>query len=259
MNGASDPASGAAVLLETARTLSVLLKQGWRPKRTIVLALWDGEEFGLMGSTEWTEKHLKELQASAAVYINSDNTGRGAFVAGGSSSLEAFLAEVLRDINEPAGPRTLLDAALSGAHARIGKGPEGPEFRLAPLGSGSDYVPFLDHAGIASLNLGFAGGDAGVYHSIYDTLAWFDRFSDGDLAFGRSLSQVMSTSSCGWPTLPCSPLSSTRSDARAQAYIDEIQQEVRKHPGALDLRGCSFNWAGWTSPRRPTKPNWRWP
>ncbi len=240
VNGASDPASGAAVLLETARTLSVLLKQGWRPKRTIVFALWDGEEFGLMGSTEWTEKHLKQLQHSAAVYINSDNTGRGAFAAGGSSSLEAFLAEVLRDTNEPAGPRTLLDAALSGAHARIGKGPEGPEFRLAPLGSGSDYVPFLDHAGIASLNLGFAGGDAGVYHSIYDTLAWFDRFSDGDLAFGKSLTQVMSTSILRLADAPVLPFEFNSLARAAQVYVDEIQQEARKHPGALDLRAVQF-------------------
>ena len=104
VNGASDPSSGAAVLLETARTLSVLRRQGWQPKRTIVFALWDGEEFGLMGSTEWTEKHLKELQAKAAVYLNSDNTGRGALSAGGSHSLETFLTEVLRDSNEPAGP-----------------------------------------------------------------------------------------------------------------------------------------------------------
>ncbi len=105
VDGAADPASGASVLMETARTLSVLRQQGWQPKRTIVLALWDGEEFGLMGSTEWVEKHLKDLERDAAVYINSDLTGRGPLSASGSHSLETFLGEVLRDISEPARPQ----------------------------------------------------------------------------------------------------------------------------------------------------------
>ena len=111
VNGASDPVSGASVLLETARTLSVLRRQGWQPKRTIMLALWDGEEYGLLGSTEWVEKHMDELDRAAAVYINSDSTGRGPLVTGGSASLEPFLAEVLRDVDgsgdiqEPAGGR----------------------------------------------------------------------------------------------------------------------------------------------------------
>ncbi len=241
VNGASDPASGAAVLLETARTLSVLVKRGWRPKRTIVLALWDGEEFGLMGSTEWTEKHLKELQQGAAVYLNSDNTGRGALAAGGSNSLETFLAEVLRDVSDPAGPRSLLDASLAASRARRPKAAENPsEFHLAPLGSGSDYVPFLDHAGVASLNLGFAGGDAGVYHSIYDTLAWFDRFSDGDLAYGKALSQVMTTSLLRLADAPLLPFDFLSLSRAVRAYTDEVQKEAQKHPGTLDLRGVQF-------------------
>jgi N-acetylated-alpha-linked acidic dipeptidase len=241
VNGASDPASGAAVLLETVRTLSVLLKQGWHPKRTIVFALWDGEEFGLMGSTEWTEKHLKELQSGAAVYINSDNTGRGALSAGGSHSLETFLAEVLRDVNDPAGPRSLLDSALMASKARRPKGPDDPsEFRLAPLGSGSDYVPFLDHAGVASMNLGFAGGDAGVYHSIYDTMAWFDRFSDGNLAYGRVLAQVMTTSMLRLADAPVLPFDFTCIDRAVRGYVEDLQKEAQKRPGALDLRGVQL-------------------
>jgi N-acetylated-alpha-linked acidic dipeptidase len=101
-NGASDPSSGAAALLEAARMLAALVKQGWQPKRTIVLALWDGEEYGLLGSTEWVEKHTEDLDRSGAVYINSDSTGRGLLGAGGSDSLEPFVSEVLRDVNDPA-------------------------------------------------------------------------------------------------------------------------------------------------------------
>ncbi len=255
VNGASDPASGAAVLLETARTLALLHRQGWQPKRTIVFALWDGEEFGLMGSTEWTEKHLKELQAKAAVYLNSDNTGRGALIAGGSHSLETFLTEVLRDINEPAGPRSLLDAArLDAARTPRGRNEQGrriqesspPEFHLTPLGSGSDYVPFLDHAGVASMNLGFDGGNAGVYHSIYDTLAWFDRFSDGGLAYGKVLSQVMATSILRLADAPVLPFEFGALERTVRGYADNIQKQAlliqaqQRRPGALDLRGVQL-------------------
>lgn len=237
VNGASDPASGAAVLMETARTLSTLLRQGWHPKRTIVLALWDGEEFGLLGSTEWAEKHLQELQRGAAVYINSDNTGRGALAAGGSPSLETFMSEVLRDVNDPSAPRSLLEAALAAARARRPRATDTPEFHLAPLGSGSDYVAFLDHLGVASLNLGFAGGDAGVYHSIYDTMEWFDRFSDGSLAYGKALTQVMATSILRLADAPVLPFDFASLERAVRVYTDELQRDAQKRPGALDLRG----------------------
>jgi N-acetylated-alpha-linked acidic dipeptidase len=249
VNGASDPASGAAVLLETACTLSILRRQGWQPKRTIVFALWDGEEFGLMGSTEWTEKHLKELQHNAAVYLNSDNTGRGALNAGGSHSLETFLTEVLRDVTEPAGRRSLLDAAKARTpRARAGTESSPPEFHLAALGSGSDYVPFLDHAGVASVNLGFAGGDAGVYHSIYDTLAWFDRFSDGDLAYGKVLSQVMTLSILRLADARVLPFEFGALERTVRGYSENIQKQAQqaqnaKRPGTLDLREVQFQLA----------------
>jgi N-acetylated-alpha-linked acidic dipeptidase len=241
VNGASDPASGAAVLMETARTLSVLRRQGWRPKRTIVFALWDGEEFGLMGSTEWTEKHLKELQGKAVVYFNSDNTGRGSLGAGGSHSLETFLSEVLRDINEPVGVRSLLDAAKPQRGGRGGPDNSQPQFHLAPLGSGSDYVPFLDHAGVASMNLGFGGGDAGVYHSIYDTLAWFDRFSDTDLGYGKVLSQVMTLSILRMADAPVLPFEFGALERTVRGYADDLQKQAQqKRPGTQDLRALDL-------------------
>ena len=151
VNGASDPLSGASALLETARTLAMMHKDGWQPKRTIVLALWDGEEFGLVGSTEWVEKHQEELERAAAVYINSDSNGKGSMGASGSHSLETFVKEVLRDINDPVTGKALIDVPRN--RGGIEKTGEHAEFRLGPLGAGSDYVAFLDHAGVASLNL----------------------------------------------------------------------------------------------------------
>jgi N-acetylated-alpha-linked acidic dipeptidase len=235
VNGASDPGSAASVLLETARTLSVLRQQGWQPKRTIVFALWDGEEFGLMGSTEWVEKHLGELQRKAAVYINSDLTGVGPLGAYGSNSLETFLAEVLRDTPEPRSARSLLEA--SSTRRSRGNAESAPEFHLTPLGSGSDYVPFLDHAGIATLHLGFGGSDsAGVYHSNYDTLAWFDKFSDGDLVYGKTLTQVMLASILRLGNASVLPYDFESLSMSIHTYLDDAQKLARRRSTSPDLR-----------------------
>jgi N-acetylated-alpha-linked acidic dipeptidase len=170
VNGAHDPASGAIAVLETARTLSELRKSGWKPKRTIKLALWDAEEFGLIGSTEWVEKHEAELKEKLVAYFNSDTNGKGEFVAGGSPSLHVCMREIVRDVLKP----------------------EKPEFTMPAVGSGSDYTAFIHHAGIASVNAGF-GDSGGVYHSIYDSFDWYTKFSDKDFSHGKALTQVMTT------------------------------------------------------------------
>jgi N-acetylated-alpha-linked acidic dipeptidase len=235
VNGAADAASGASVLMETARTLSVLRRQGWQPKRTIVLALWDGEEFGLMGSTEWVEKHQAELERNGAVYINVDQTGRGLMGASGSHSLETFFTEVMRDITEPTGTRSVLESV----RPRANRENPAPEFHLAPLGSGSDYVAFLDHIGIASMNLGFGVGaeSAGVYHSNYDTVAWFSRFSDGDFTYGKTLAQLMSTTLLRLSDAAVLPFEFGVLSRTVRGYVDEIQKEAQKHGGSVDFRG----------------------
>jgi N-acetylated-alpha-linked acidic dipeptidase len=232
VNGASDPVSGASVLLETARTLSVLRRQGWQPKRTIMLALWDGEEYGLLGSTEWVEKHLDELDRAAAVYINSDSTGRGPLVTGGSASLEPFLTEVLRDVKDPATSKSLLDVVRErrippSANAAKAGAPKSREleFHVESLGSGSDYVPFLDHAGIASLNLGFASSD-GVYHSIYDTPDWYQRFSDGDRTHSQTLTQVMTISLLRLADAPVLPFDFGSLSASVNRWVGEIRKQL---------------------------------
>jgi N-acetylated-alpha-linked acidic dipeptidase len=184
VNGAADPVSGAVALLETARALAEVRKSGWRPKRTIVFALWDGEEFGLIGSTEWVEKHRDALKEKAVAYLNSDMNAGGAFSAGGSPILDRFIRQVLRDVSDPVTHAPLLQP-----------GAKKEPFRLSPLGAGSDYVAFVHHLGIPSLNMGFNGaGNQGTYHSIFDSFAWFSRHMDKDLRYSRALAQVMAVS-----------------------------------------------------------------
>ncbi len=230
VNGASDPISGAASLLEAARTLATMYKQGWRPKRTIVFALWDGEEFGLLGSTEWAEKHQEELATKAVLYMNSDSNGRGSLNASGSHALEPFLAEVLRDINDPVSGKPLLDATRRRA-GRDGAAPQptvtSGEYRIGALGAGSDYVAFLDHIGVSSLNLGFGGeGGGGVYHSIYDSVAWYERFADTDFAYGRALAQVTSTVLMRLADAAVLPFEFANLASTVKTYVDEIRKET---------------------------------
>lgn len=232
VNGASDPASGASALLETARTLASMVKEGWQPKRTIVLALWDAEEFGLVGSTEWVEKHAQELDRKLAVYINSDSNGKGSIGASGSHALEEFVTEVLRDINDPVSGKNLLEAR----RPRRGAADQNSPFHLGPLGAGSDYVAFMHHAGVASLNLGFGSeGGGGVYHSIYDSYYWYTHFSDTDFAYGRALAQVMTVSLMRLADAPVLPFEFSRVARTLRGYIDEIQKEAAKSSHTVDF------------------------
>lgn len=200
VNGSSDPVSGMSALLEEARALGVLLKEGWRPRRTILLCAWDGEEPGLLGSTEWAETHAEELQRKAVAYINSDSCGRGFLSAHGSHSLEALVNAAAAEVEDPekkisVAKRLRLRRIDEGRTAEDRKDArERANLRLEALGSGSDYTTFVDHLGIASLNFGFGGeSGGGVYHSIYDDFAWFTRFSDPDFLYGRALAQLAGT------------------------------------------------------------------
>ncbi len=190
VNGAKDPVSGLVAMMEEARALASLRAAGWSPRRTVVYAAWDAEEQGLIGSTEWVETHAAELDAKAAVYINSDSTGRGFLEPGGTHSLEALMDEVARDVADPekgvsvAERLRALRIATGSEEARQDARERG-RLRIEALGSGSDYTPFLQHLGIASLNLGFGGEDeGGSYHSIYDSFDHYTRFSDATFVYG---------------------------------------------------------------------------
>lgn len=234
VNGANDPLSGAASLLETARSLAALRKQGWKPRRTIKLALWDGEEFGLVGSTEWVEKHRQELQRKAIAYFNSDSNGKGPIGASGSPVLEQFLVEVLRDVKDPESDKSVLDA--SRPRGRMAESPNrSRSIRLSPLGAGSDYVAFAHFAGIASLNLGFGGDSGGIYHSIYDTFSWYTRFSDGTFVYGKALSQVMGTAMMRLANASILPFEFSRVASAVKSYVDDIQREANLRGEKLEM------------------------
>ncbi|HTR34582.1 MAG TPA: M28 family metallopeptidase [Bryobacteraceae bacterium] len=228
VNGAHDPTSGSSSLIETARTLATLRKQGWRPKRTIVLALWDGEEFGLLGSTEWAEKHAGELSRNAVVYINSDSNSKGTLNASGSHTLETFMREVMRDIHDPVSGKSLLEASQvrrEGDPPRPKDEPAG--FHLAALGAGSDYGAFIDHLGIASLNLGFSSPNQnGVYHSVYDDPDWFERFGDPGFVYGRALSEVTTTVLLRLSDAPLLPFEFETFASTVRRYAEQIKKEA---------------------------------
>lgn len=201
VNGAEDPISAQVSLLEEARALGQLLKQGWKPRRTIIYCAWDGEEPMLLGSTEWAEAHADELQAHAAVYINSDSNDRGLLSMGGSHSLEQFINGVAREIEDPETKMTVWKREQLSRLAEAKTAEDRQELRqradlrIDALGSGTDFTAYLDHLGIATLDLGFGGEDEqGIYHSIYDDFYWYTHFSDTEFVFGRALAQTVGTS-----------------------------------------------------------------
>jgi N-acetylated-alpha-linked acidic dipeptidase len=197
VNGAEDPVSGLVPMLEEARALGMLLKEGWEPKRTILYCAWDGEEPMLLGSTEWAEAHAEELQRHAVAYINSDGNGRGYLSMSGSPTLEHLVNGVARDVEDPEAKvpvwkRAEAKALATAPSAEARKAIRGrADLRMDPLGSGSDYTTFIDHLGVASLDLGYGGEDeGGIYHSIYDDFYWYTHFSDTDFAYGKALAQT---------------------------------------------------------------------
>jgi N-acetylated-alpha-linked acidic dipeptidase len=268
VHGADDPLSGTASLLETARSLSTLVKEGWKPKRTVMLAFWDGEEFGLIGSTEWCEKHADELNAKLVAYVNSDSNARGHLTAGGSHTLEIFMSEVARDIKDPRNGKPLSENMRSrntgrrssgGAVAPVSNTPSGDDpnspgdgkFHLAALGSGSDYTPFLQHMGIASLNLGFGGeGGGGVYHSDYDDFNWYSHFGDPTFEYGKALSEVTTTTVMRLADAPLLPFEFTHFADAIGRYVGEIEKlrngdrpgfdELKRGVGELKKTAAAF-------------------
>jgi N-acetylated-alpha-linked acidic dipeptidase len=235
VNGADDPISGLVTVMEAGRALGELVSQGWHPKRTIILCAWDGEEPALLGSTEWVETHADELAKKTVVYLNSDSTSRGALNAGGSHSLERFLNEVARDVDQPKSSKSVLEAMRERRIEQARTDEDKKEVRMrgdvrvSALGSGSDYTPFIQHLGIASLNTGF-GGEAGggVYHSIYDSFAWYTRFGDPTFEYGRALAQVNGTIVARLADADVLPFEFTDLAETVGKYVDELDRMSKK-------------------------------
>jgi len=264
VNGAEDPVAGQSALLEEARALGELVKSGWKPKRTIIYCAWDGEEPGLLGSTEWAEEHYEELRAHAVAYINSDSNGRGYFNVEGSHTLEKFSNDVARDITDPetklsvwtrARLREISNARTAEQREEIRKR---ADLRIPALGSGSDYTTFLQHDGVASLNFGFGGEDGGgIYHSIYDDFYWFTHFSDTDFVYGRALAQAGSTAVMRLADADLLPFEFGDFADTVQMYVKELKALAQKSQDDIRERNREIEegvFQATNDPKRPLVP-----
>jgi N-acetylated-alpha-linked acidic dipeptidase len=261
VNGAEDPISGQIALLEEARAMGELLKQGWKPKRTIIYCAWDGEEPMLLGSTEWAEYHADELRRHAAIYINTDGNGRGYLFAEGSHSLEKFVNNVAHDITDPEKNISVWKRDQAG---RLVRGtPEDKkeartraDLRIGALGSGSDYTAFIDHLGIASLNVSYGGeDDGGIYHSIYDDFYWFTHFSDVDFVYGRALSQTVGSMVLRFADADVLPYDFSDFADTMHKYSDEVKKLLKDRQDEVHERDQNLAdgvYAATSDPRRPT-------
>jgi len=235
VNGAEDPISGLIAVMEEARGMGELVKQGWQPKRTIIFCAWDAEEPGLIGSTEFAEQHAQELQRHAVVYINSDTNGRGYFGAEGSHTLEKFINDVVRDVPDPESKLSVWKRAQLRQIGRAGDAAERQEarsrtdLRIGALGSGSDYGAFLQHDGVAALNLGFYGEDGGgIYHSIYDDFYWYTHFSDTEFVYGRALAETAGTAIMRMADADLLPFEFGNFSETMQTYVKELKTLAQK-------------------------------
>ena len=229
-HGAADPISGLIALLSEAKAMSRLANDGFGPARTVIYAAWDAEEPGLIGSTEWAEHHATELQEHAVAYLNTDGNGRGFVNIGGSHVLERFFNEVIADIDDPQTGvsvkerrRANLSINSSNEKART-EAKNRSDLRISPLGSGSDYTPFLQHLGIASANIGFGGESAGgSYHTMYDTYEHYTKWIDPGLVYGEILAQVAGHATLRLANAPRLPFEFKGFTDNVSVYISEIE------------------------------------
>lgn len=240
--GADDPLSGLVALMGEARSIGSLAKEGWAPKRTIMFTVWDAEEPGLLGSTEWVETHSDEVRKHAAIYVNSDNSGRGFLRVQGSHTLEKWVNGIGRDVIDPeknisVGERYRALQAVNGPPEEKREALSRSEFRIGALGSGSDYTPFLQHLGVASLDIRYQGENrGGSYHSIYDSFEHYTRFGDPEFDYGIVLAKT-----AGRAVLRCAQadvlpfefsnfLATVRKYATEVAKLaDDLREETARH------------------------------
>jgi N-acetylated-alpha-linked acidic dipeptidase len=229
VNGANDPISGLVAELAEARAIGELAKTGWKPKRTIIYFAWDGEEEGLLGSTEWAEEHAEELRQHGVVYINTDSNARGFFDAGGSHTLERLTTQAARDVVDPERNVSVLERMRAHALSLVNSPEERKAYRerelirLDALGSGSDYTTFLQHVGVAAMNVGFGGeGGGGSYHSVYDSFDHYTRFGDPTFDYGVTLAKTDGRMVLRLANADVLPFEFTTFADTMQRYLDEL-------------------------------------
>ncbi len=238
VHGANDPISGMVALMEEARAIGELAKKGQKPKRTLVYAAWDAEEPGLIGSTEWVEDHKAELQQKLVAYVNTDGNGRGFLGAGGSHSLQKMVGEVASAVVDPQRGVSIRERRMAVDQVRGGN----DKFELYALGSGSDYTPFIQHAGIAALNLSFGGENSGgEYHTIYDTYPHYKRFKDPGFAYGVALANTAGRIVLRLANADVLPFEFEEWYSTVSGYLNEIMKntesmrsDVEKHNSMVD-------------------------
>ncbi len=231
VNGANDPISGQAAMLEEAKAVGELVKTGWKPKRTIVYCSWDGEEPALLGSTEWVEQHAAELQQKVVTYINSDDNGRGFLGVEGSHALEPFVNEIAKAVTDPETGISILERRRSHEMVSINNDPkklkelmEKKNISIGAMGSGSDYSPFIQHLGIPSLNIAFGGEDGGgEYHSIYDSYDDYRRFKDPNFEYGLTLARTAGRATLRLADAEQLPFDFTSLSKVINRYTNELQ------------------------------------
>ena len=270
--GAWDPLSGQSAMLEEARSIGALAKTGWRPKRTLVYASWDGEEPGLLGSTEWAETHADELKAKAVLYVNSDSNTRGLLTAGASYSAQRLITEAAGDVKDPETGATALDRAKASLEVRA-LTPDaseeakrtakavssGADLPISALGSGSDYTPFLQHLGIVSINFeyGGEGEQTGVYHSQYDTYEHFSRFGDPGMVYGVAMAKTGGRLVLRAADADVVPLQFTDMAANIDQNLTELHKladALRERSATTDRLLDSKAFALADDPTKPTVP-----
>lgn len=260
-HGAADPISGLAALLAEARSVAALARAGQPPARTVIYAAWDAEEPGLIGSTEWAEHHARELREHAVAYLNTDGNSRGFVYIGGSHTLEQFFNEVMRDVPDPrlamsvADRRKARDRLNATSEQEKKDTEQRTNLRLYPLGSGSDYTPFLQHLGIASANVSFGGeGDGGSYHTLYDTYEHYTTWRDPGLAYGVALAKVAGRATLRLANAQRLPFEFTGLADNVALYIEEIETLAKEMREATERTHKALDDGTYAAALDPTKP-----
>lgn len=252
VHGAADPVSGMAAVMAEAKAVGELVKKGWRPKRTLVYCGWDAEEPALLGSTEWVEDHAEELRRKAVAYINTDGNGRGFLGGGGSHTLEKYFDEVSRTVTDPQTSLSVYDRRK--ARMMVNGQPEPSHFELSALGAGSDYSPFLQHLGIASINLGFGGENAGgEYHTGYDSYEHYSRFKDPGFQYGVTLAKVAGRLSLRLANADVLPFDFQHFTTTVSGYADEVMKLLDRQREETDRENRLIREGLYQAAADPTK------